>query len=615
MNRRAALAPRGEVRGIGPIQESWSRLRHGYPALRCALAAGLMVLVLGCMNSKPLVRSKADDDAERDHYQMKTIGEITQVGNTEKMPVGGVGVVVGLDGTGGEVPKNDGNRQALEDYLRKKGIKNIHELMTSSKSALVLVSGWVEPGSRKGAVFDVEVKLPPNSRATSLRGGYLKECELRTFEHAQQLNPNYTGPRGWLTSLPIARAEGPVLAGMGDASEETRLKQGVVWGGGRYLSEAPLAFLLIQGHQHGPVSQQLERRINEVFHNTPGETPNNAVATANRNQGVFLRIPAPYRLNIHRFVRVARLIPYNPSSNADGDLPTYKQKLAENLFDPARTLSAALRLEALGAGSIPTLKRGLESGDPLVRFCSAEALAYLGSPSCSDELARTVVDRPMLRACALTALASLGESAARTRLQELLTSSSDDEVRYGSFKALRLLDEQDALVQGELLGDSFWLHQAAPGTPPLVHYTNLKRAEIVLFGPEPMLMPDFSYLAGEFVVTSAAEDDKCTISRVTVEGAEPIRRQCSLKLTTVLRTLADLGASYAEVVEILRQAHDTERLTCRLRCDALPLDTSVFDLEEIGKSGATQERLSGPARNASSESAPKPQTNQVSLPE
>jgi hypothetical protein len=544
------------------------------------------------MNS-PLVRSKSEEEAERDHYAMKTIGEISQVGNTEKVPVGGVGVVVGLDGTGGESPMDD-NRKALEDYLRKKGIKNIQELMTSSQSALVVVSGWINPGSRKGDHFDVEVKLPPRTKATSLRGGYLKECALYNFEHAHNLSPNYKGPRTWIPGHPIARGEGPVLAGFGDGKEGTNLKEGVIWSGGRYLSEAPLAFLLTPGNQYGSTSLQMERRINEVFHGATRESPINAVATAQRNLGVFLRVPAQYRLNMERFIRVGRLIPYNPSNGPDGDLPSYKRKLADDLVDPSRTVVAALRLEALGPSSIPTLKQGLESPDPLVRFCSAESLAYLGSPSSCDELARAMVDRPMLRAYALTALASLGESASRTRLQELLTSSTEDEVRYGAFSALRMLDEQDPTLQGELLADSFWLHQVAPKTTPLVHYTSNRRAEIVLFGPEPLLMPEFYFLAGDFVITAAPEDDKCTISRVNPHGAETTRRQCSLKLGTILRTLADLGAGYPEVVGILQQAQKDERLSCRICCDALPQGTSVFDLEEIGKSGKSLERLSLP---------------------
>jgi len=74
----------------------------------------------------------------------------------------------------------------------------------------------------------------------------------------------------------------------------------------------------------------------------------------------------------------------------------YFQRLADDLLDPARTVVAALRLEALGTASISVLQEGLKSKDALVRFCSAEALAYLGSPSSGEELGQAVAGQPML---------------------------------------------------------------------------------------------------------------------------------------------------------------------------------------------------------------------------
>src|SRR5206468_1370020 len=73
---------------------------------------------------------------------------------------------------------------------------------------------------------------------------------------------------------------------------------------------------------------------------------------------------------------------------------SYSRKLADELLDPARTVSAAIRLEALGEESAPILKKGLESEHVLVRFTSAEALAYLDSPSAGEELARLVEQQP-----------------------------------------------------------------------------------------------------------------------------------------------------------------------------------------------------------------------------
>ena len=196
-----------------------------------------------------------------------------------------------------------------------------------------------------------------------------------------------------------------------------------------------------------------------------------------------------------------------------------------------------------------------------MRFCAAESLAYLDCPTGGEELGAAVAKQPMLRAFALTALASLDESVSRTQLAGLLTHAADAETRYGAFRALRALNEDDPLVQGEFLNESFWLHRVAPDAPPLVHVSTTRRAEIVLFGEEPTLKPPFSFLAGQFAVTATPDDDRCTVSRFPPQGGVQ-RKQCSLKLEDVLRTMAEMGGTYAEAMELLQQAH---------RCDCLEL--------------------------------------------
>src|SRR5262249_19051265 len=76
-------------------------------------------------------------------------------------------------------------------------------------------------------------------------------------------------------------------------------------------------------------------------------------------------------------------------------------------------------------------------------------------------------------------------------------------------------------------------------------------------------------------------DDKCTISRISLRHGRS-RRQCSLKLEDVLRTVASLGGTYTDVVEMLRQTDRCHALSCRLATDAPPQATSVYDLAKGG---------------------------------
>src|SRR5262249_47513137 len=159
------------------------------------------------------------------------------------------------------------------------------------------------------------------------------------------------------------------------------------------------------------------------------------------------------------------------------------------------------------------LKRGLESEHALVRFAAAESLAYLGSPAGGEELARLAREQPPLRAYCLTAMASLDEVVSHVKLAEMLSCPSP-EARYRAFRALYTLDANDSHLRGELLNDSFWLHQVAPDAAPMAHVSTSRRPELVLFGGDAVLAPPFTVLAGpEFTVTASPGDDKCTVSR------------------------------------------------------------------------------------------------------
>jgi hypothetical protein len=316
--------------------------------------------------------------------------------------------------------------------------------------------------------------------------------------------------------------------------------------------------------------------------------PGNELAVAKNNVYIDLYVPPQYRLNQSRFLRVVRLIPRGEDGSAVGNseretyrqrMQAYRQRLEKELLNPERCVTAALRLEALGTDVTPSLKEALKSEHPIVRFCAAESLAYMGNPAAGEVLASMVENQPALRAFSLTAMASLDEAVCHIKLRELL-GSRDAETRYGAFRALRALDEHDESVQGEQLNESFWLHKVAPGSAPLVHMSSNRRAEIVLFGDDAYLKPPFSILAGEFAITEEGSG-KCMISRFAV-GHEPARRQCSLKLEDVLRTLASLGGTYTEAVELIRQADSCQSMTCRAAADALPQAVSVQELARAG---------------------------------
>jgi len=543
--------------------------------LGAVVLSGLLGLA-GCMHQQ--TRLQSDDEAEHDPVaDVKTIGDVTSVANAEPIAVSGVGLVVRLNGTGGGAPPG-AYRSVLEHDLQSQNVANVQEVLNSPDTALVLVSAVIPAGARKGDPLDIEVVLPPQSKATSLRGGYLRECTLHNYESTHNLVPSTTRPDQLVKGHPLAHAEGALLVGFGDGDEAAQLKRGRIWGGGKSAIDRPFYIALNRDQEFVRVAIRVATRINETFQG-PYRGPGSDLAEAKDKQIVTLRVPTQYKLNLPRYLRVIRLIPLQ---EAPAPSSAYRRKLEADLLRPAKTISAALRLEALGSDSIPALKAGLQSEHALVRFAAAEALAYLGSPACGDDLAKLAREQPALRAFCLTALASLDEAICHVKLREMLLCDST-ETRYGAFRALRALDERDPGIHGDLLNESFWLHRVAPASTPLVHFSTSRRAEIVLFGEEVLFDPPFSFRAGpDFIVSAGRDDDHCMVTSITLKNGRRYK-QCSLKLSDVVRALAELGGQYPDAVELLREADQIHCLNCKVVADALPEAVSVYQLAEAGK--------------------------------
>lgn len=559
------------------------------------LWVGLAVGLTGCVGSKAdkvQGRSQIGEDGPGDPDAFATLGWKTTVGNTEPIPVSGVGLVYGLKGTGSSPPPG-GWRTMLEQSLRKQGYTNTKELLDdpNRSTSLVIVSALIPAGARKDERIDVQITLPDESRTTSLKGGQLFHCELMTSDTTGNLKSlardgGPTGPSGGLVlGSVMAKAEGPVVAGTftpasSSANRETDdggpppLKVGRVWGGGRVSQSRPYYFLMNPGDQNVRMAATVADRLVSTFHATAD--PGSKVADAKTRELVLVNVPPAYRHNHYRFLLVARQVPLLP-------VPTdslYRRQLEEELLDPAKALMAAIKIEALGGDSHRSLRLGLRSPSPWVRFAAAEALAYLGQTDGAEELARLAEDHPAVRAQCLKALASIDDGASMDRLVELMTRP-DPGLRYGAFVALRLMDEKNPSVGGKLVNNSYWLHQVAAGSPGMVHLTADRRSEIVLFGDGLKLRGPFTLPVGsEFAVSMSATEPEAKVSRVVrVKGEAEVKEvRCKPDLADVLVTLSRLGGGHGEAVELLMRADRAQVLSAALTSDALPREMTVSQL-------------------------------------
>ena len=296
-------------------------------ARACVLAAALFALV-GCAHEQ--TRLQSEDEAERDkELEIKTVGDVTTVGNADPVPVSGVGLVYGLEGTGGDAPSGS-YRNLLEHQLQQQGIEHIKDVLASPDMSMVLVSALIPPGVHKGDPLDVDVTLPPQSKTTSLRGGLLRECLLYSYDTTRNLSPSFQGNNQLLLGHAYAKAEGSLLVGLGDGDEQTRLRQGRIWGGAHSKIDRPFYLIFSSDQQRAPVVQHAADRINETFHGQYHGSLSD-VATAKTNAYLLLRIPQQYKYNLPRYLRVVRLIPLRELPPAGSP---YRHRLEEQLLDP-----------------------------------------------------------------------------------------------------------------------------------------------------------------------------------------------------------------------------------------------------------------------------------------
>ena len=297
----------------------------------------------------------------------------------------------------------------------------------------------------------------------------------------------------------------------------TEHKVAQVWDGGVLLKPRPYFFLLAGQDQRPVLAMQIASRLNDVFQPViVGSKPIAEAKPIKPGAVVLVTVPPSYRHNHYRFLLVARQVPLTTGP----ELVPYRKKLEEELLDPKTAIVAAVKLEALGPDAVPSLKLGMQSESPWVKFAAAESLAYLGRTDGAEEFGNLAERHPGLRYHCLKALAALDDAASTAKLTELL-AHPDSQLRYGAFAALRIADKENEAIRGERVKErAFHLHRIAPNSPGLVTMSTQNRAEIVAFGDGGKLTGPFTLPVGsDFTVVATADGTEVEVSRV-VRGSE-----------------------------------------------------------------------------------------------
>ncbi|MCA9039653.1 MAG: flagellar basal body P-ring protein FlgI [Planctomycetaceae bacterium] len=506
---------------------------------------------------------RLDEDDLDTTLHTPMVGEYTRIGGNTAVRVYGIGLVVGLKGTGDDPPIST-QRTYLKREMALKGVKDANRILRSPNTTLVEVKGMLPPLVQKGDLFDVEVYIPGSSEATSLNGGWLLETYLT------EVLP--TPGEGIKKGHALAVAKGPILVSTDTGDDTSQIgmqKRGKILSGGRSLKEREMKLYLNNDFRSVRNAKRISDKIGNRFYHYDEYGIRISMAHAKTDTEIELKIMPQYEDNHSRYLNVVRRIAFRETPVAQNIRMT---RLKDKLLDPKTAETAAIELEAIGNEAIPTLEAGLDSKWLEVRFNSALALSYIGETTGLDELIEAAEKEPAFRIYALAAIAAVDDVEAHLKLRELISKGNitSAELRYGAFRALSTLDENDPYIRGNSMNDQFVLHEVKTESAPMIHLTTRKKAEIVLFGKGQKFHTPLVLRAGkEILIKGEAGDGKITINNFHLPEQKQ-QQVVNNQISEVIQAVVDMGASYPDVASMLSEADVQGNLPGRLEINALP---------------------------------------------
>ncbi|MFO1003826.1 MAG: flagellar basal body P-ring protein FlgI [Planctomycetaceae bacterium] len=521
-------------------------------------------------SKKSRKREKEEDNDFGNHVDTPLLSEYMSVQGNTMIVLRGVGLVTGLNGTGGD-PSPSALRTQLQNEMNRRGVKDSKRILASRDTAMVVVTAYLPAMVRKGQRFDVRVALPPNSNAKSLKGGWL--LETRMFEEQ-----NVEG-RGSLKGHNYAVAGGAILTSLGvkDNREERQaeLMSGAIPGGAISLTDRDLSIILRTEKRGSRNSLRVAEAVSQRFYRYNKYGQRITCAEAKDDARVVLKTHDQYINNFPRYQAVIRSLALNESDVARR---IRMEMLARDILDVEKCQNivsgvaacpTALQLEAIGDEAIPFLTDALESDSFDVRFQAAQSLAYLGNAEGVEVLHEAARDQPAFRVYALVALSVVDDADAVLALRQLMSEKAL-ETRYGAFRALKELDPHDPSLNPIEFENRFIVYAVDSTGEPMVHVTRRRAPEVVLFGTEQALRLPAVLNAGRNI-TIMGETGQHEVEVIYYQlNAEPKRQKVPNRLIDILRTCGNLGATYPDIVQMMIEAEQQHNFVGQFGIDRLP---------------------------------------------
>jgi flagellar basal body P-ring protein FlgI len=423
-----------------------------------------------------------------------TLASEAQINGASPVAVSGLGLVVGLDGTGGG-PYPAAVISTMERELAIRGISanepgplagmSPRAILNDKNVAVVVVEGLMPPGVPQGANFDVRVRALPGSTTSSLEGGTLWTCDLR-----QGPPTTFGRPQGRV----IGKARGPVFlnpfaeggsrqAGDGDpelAGGSTASADGVVRTSGRVLGGGVITeALMIQVVLDNPTLAKITTvrdSINTRFSPEPGQQEPTARGAS--TQTLTVRVPPSYRQSSDEFLATLLAMRTDPS---------FPQEAAKKYVDALKdsgSLADELSscLVAVGQPSVPFLMNMYDHPQSGPRMAALRAGARLGDVRAGPflrDVALSASEPTRVRAEAAELLGLLSPTSSSDAALRELASADDVQVRVSAYQSM--LRRGDPTL-GVARIDNRFAVIAVPSDRPMIYVTQQDQPRIVLFG-------------------------------------------------------------------------------------------------------------------------------------
>jgi hypothetical protein len=414
-----------------------------------ALAAAS--LFLSACSDPPRAKSVQPVVRETPAVLHGTIGTEVEFRGIEPVLVSGLGLVVGLNGTGGDVlPDNIAATMEREMGLRGVGKSNDdgtafankspREILRDKNVAVVLVQAAIPPGSPANATFDIYMQAV---NASSLEGGHLLSTDLQigpasTFTSFQAHKIGVAGP-------------GPVFinpfAEPGKENAGVTLTTGRVLNGGRVTD--PLGIEMVLSNSSFARARAIVSAINSRFPSGPGDP----VPTARGRNGpdfksgvggsIELHVPARYRKNPGDFLNLIKHLQIEQG---------FPEQYARRYIEGVKNESAlgddiSWCLEALGTKAVPFLRELYDYPELVPKLAALKAGARLDDPYAATYLSQVAkTARGGVRTQAIAFLGQINSAGPKVdqALQDLLAEKELD-VRIAAYEALVTRSERAQL--------------------------------------------------------------------------------------------------------------------------------------------------------------------------